>query len=85
MSTEQSSGVGRYRKKPVVIYTESERLYRLAKGVLEILDAERQRTGVDEWDESDHRCFLYNAAYAVIERNVRGGDQHLDDCLEGFE
>jgi len=39
----------------------------LADLAIEVLDAEREATGVDEWDESDTRCYLYNAAYAVIE------------------
>jgi hypothetical protein len=39
----------------------------LAELAIEILDAERAATGVDDWDESDQRCYLYNAAYAVLE------------------
>lgn len=61
-------------------YSESERLYKLAVGTLEVLDAEREETGVDEWDESDPRCFLYNAATAVVERS-QYGDENLDLCL----
>jgi len=64
-------------------FSESERLARLAVGVLEVLDEERRRTGVDEWDEADVRCFLYNAASAVIDR-TQYGDAHLDDCLSAF-
>lgn len=39
----------------------------LARAVIAALDRDRERTGVDEWDESDERCYLYNAAYAVVE------------------
>lgn len=38
----------------------------LARQALEALDADRERTGVDEWDESDHRCELYNLAAEVL-------------------
>jgi hypothetical protein len=37
----------------------------LGRMVLGALDAERERTDVDEWDESDPRCALYNAAYEL--------------------
>lgn len=41
---------------------------RIALAVVEVLDADRARTGVDvEWDESDPRGALYNAAYAFLE------------------
>lgn len=39
----------------------------LATRATAVLDADRKRTGVDEWDESDRRCYLYNAAAAVLE------------------
>lgn len=39
----------------------------LARLAVEVLDNERAATGVDEWDESDPRCYLYNAAYAWID------------------
>lgn len=41
----------------------------LAKLAVEVLEAERERTGVDEWDEADVRCYLYDAAYAWIEND----------------
>lgn len=44
-----------------------EALHHIADLAIEVLDAEREATGVDEWDESDTRCYLYNAAYAVRE------------------
>lgn len=36
--------------------------------LLQALDTEREATGVDEWDESDRRCFLYNAAHFLSGR-----------------
>jgi hypothetical protein len=36
--------------------------------LLKALDVERDATDVDEWDESDHRCFLYNAAHFLSGR-----------------
>jgi hypothetical protein len=63
----------------------------VAENVLYVLERERRATGVDEWDESDPRCLLYNdacealgetAAYKVLgevgepDRLVR-----LDDVL----
>lgn len=41
----------------------------LSKLALEVLDAERERTGVDEWDEADIRCYLYDAATAWQEND----------------
>lgn len=38
----------------------------LAEGARRILDDERARTDVDEWDESDPRCFAMNAAYEFL-------------------
>lgn len=43
----------------------------LAELAIEVLDNERVATDVDEWDESDPRCYLYNAATAVIEGHPR--------------
>jgi hypothetical protein len=54
-----------------------QRLVGLAKLAIEVLDAEREQTGVDEWDESDLRCYLYNAAYAVIEGRPEDADEEL--------
>lgn len=60
--------------------TEAERarLYALAAIVLDYLDGVREETGVDEWDESDPRCDVYNAATAVVERDRQDGDEHMD-------
>lgn len=66
-----------------------KRLKLLAAATLSVLDAERARTGVDEWDESDQRCFLYNAATAIIEReanaayvSAEAAEAQIDDCLD---
>lgn len=74
--------VGDEERKP-------DRLVLLAKGALHILDNEREATGVDEWDESDPRCFLYNAATAILERDANAAyvdaesaERLIDDCLE---
>lgn len=37
-------------------------LVEMAQLALSVLEAERARTGVDEWDESDARCLLHNRA-----------------------
>jgi hypothetical protein len=69
--------------------SDGERLILLAKAALNVLDIEREETGVDEWDESDPRCFLYNAASAITEREanaaysgVKLAEGLIDTCLE---
>jgi hypothetical protein len=71
------------------LQTAQHRLKLLAAATLSVLDTERIETGVDEWDESDQRCYLYNAATAIIERdanaqyvNVEAAEQQIDDCLD---
>lgn len=44
----------------------NDKMRELAELAIEVLDNERKDTGVDEWDESDPRCFLYNAAAEVL-------------------
>jgi len=60
---------------------ERNRLHRLAGALRRVLDDQRAETGVDEWDESDFRCYAYNAAEAVLERGIHG-DARLDECLD---
>jgi hypothetical protein len=65
------------------------RLQALARAARAELDRQREETGVDEWDESDSRCYLYNAAEAILERDANAAyvdDAHaelqIDECLE---
>lgn len=43
--------------------------------VLYVLEYERRATGVDEWDESDTRCELYNACFEAL------GDERAYEVL----
>jgi hypothetical protein len=65
------------------------RLKLLSAATLSVLDTERLETGVDEWDEADQRCYLYNAASAIIERDANAAyvsaeaaERQIDDCLD---
>ncbi len=65
------------------------RLKLLAAATLSVLNTERIETGVDEWDESDQRCYLYNAATAIIERDANArytsaedAETQIDACLD---
>lgn len=50
----------------LVEYGYKARLQELAHLALLVLDTERDRTGIDGWDESDPRCVLYNEAWIVV-------------------
>lgn len=71
------------------IHEADRRLTLLAVATRAELDRQREESGVDEWDESDSRCYLYNAAEAILEREAnasyvgRTRAEHLiDTCLE---